>query len=246
MRTTLDGTSDNKVSLITLAAGLIGQHDDGRFRTVLFGFAPGGTVELPANYTHFGVIVDGNLIVHYGDRERRLKGGDFFCVVGPARVTGPGVGMVNAAPAYRGLNVFGGPLEATGRLRYIDGCSDTLLVPPVRKGDPCLNHLHFPLGIRQTPHTHPSVRTGLIYRGAGECVVPGQPAIPLRPGSAFIIATGAVHSFNTYESTMDVIAFHPDSDTGMTDDDHPMINRTIVDGVSARLIEDIRTVSGPS
>jgi len=40
---------------------------------------------------------------------------------------------------------------------------------------------------------------------------------------------------------MDVIAFHPDSDFGATDIDHPMINRTIVDGVSANQIEEIRT-----
>jgi hypothetical protein len=40
---------------------------------------------------------------------------------------------------------------------------------------------------------------------------------------------------------MDVIAWHPDSDFGPEDDDHPMVNRTIVDGVSAAKIADIRT-----
>ena len=40
---------------------------------------------------------------------------------------------------------------------------------------------------------------------------------------------------------MAVIAYHPDSDFGPTHEVHPMINRTIVDGVSARLIEKIRT-----
>jgi len=149
--------------------------------------------------------------------------------------------MASSAPAYLGLNVFGGPVEAKGRLRYIDGCSDTLLVPPVRKGDPCLNHLHFPIAIRQTRHTHPSVRTGFVYRGEGECIVPEGDPIPLRPGCVFIIPTDSLHSFNTYDRTMDVIAFHPDSDTGMTDDDHPMVNRTMVGGVSASLIDAIRT-----
>ena len=65
--------------------------------------------------------------------------------------------------------------------------------------------------------------------------------VPLIPGYAFIIETDAVHSFNTLDDTMDIIAFHPDFDTGMTDDDHPMINRTIVEGVSARHLENIRT-----
>jgi len=50
------------------------------------------------------------------------------------------------------------------------------------------------------------------------------------------------HSFFTYEETMDVIAWHPDSDTGPSDEDHPMVNRTIVDGVAANCIDAIRTV----
>jgi hypothetical protein len=45
---------------------------------------------------------------------------------------------------------LGGPCEAFGRLRYIDGCSDSLLVGPAVRGDPCLNHLHFPPGVSQT------------------------------------------------------------------------------------------------
>ena len=65
--------------------------------------------------------------------------------------------------------------------------------------------------------------------------------IPLITGHAFVIKTNPPHSFNTLSETIDVIAFHPDSDTGMTDDDHPMVNRTMVDGVSARYIGEIRT-----
>jgi hypothetical protein len=40
---------------------------------------------------------------------------------------------------------------------------------------------------------------------------------------------------------MDVIAFHPDSDFGPEDENHPMINRTIVNGVSANAIDEIKT-----
>ena len=40
---------------------------------------------------------------------------------------------------------------------------------------------------------------------------------------------------------MDVIAFHPDSDFGAEDEFHPMINRTIVKGVAANKIDEIRT-----
>lgn len=228
---------------IPLNPGLLHEHQDAKFKTCVFGFTPNSVVDLPAGYTHFGVIIAGEIELIYPDRQRGLKQGDFFSVAGSATIrSSTGVGMVSSACNYVGLNVLGGPLEDTGRLRYINGCTDTLLVPPVRKGDPCFNHLHFPAGIVQTPHTHPSVRTGVVYRGRGECVVPTEnKPVPLVPGHAFVIETDAVHSFNTTHEAMDVIAFHPDSDTGMTDDDHPMVNRTMVDGMSARYITQIRT-----
>lgn len=152
--------------------------------------------------------------------------------------------------------MFGGPIEREGRLKYIDGCTDSLLLSPVKLGDPCLNHLHFPAGIDQTQHTHPSHRIGIVADGYGECITPfGN--LPLTKGMIFVIKewdgetydTGldgktypiGIHAFKTFDKNMDVIAFHPDSDFGSTDDDHPMINRTIVDGVSANQIDDIRT-----
>jgi ABC-type amino acid transport substrate-binding protein len=49
------------------------------------------------------------------------------------------------------------------------------------------------------------------------------------------------YAFALPEKHMDIVAFHPDSDFGPEHDDHPMINRTIVEGVSAKYIENIRT-----
>tara|TARA_Y100000593_G_scaffold94734_1_gene195500 strand:- start:16267 stop:17061 length:795 start_codon:yes stop_codon:yes gene_type:complete len=157
---------------------------------------------------------------------------------------------------YRALSNTGGPIEKEGRLKYIDGCTDTLLIAPVKYGDPCLNHLHFPKNIKQTQHTHPSHRIGIVSGGEGLCVTPfGN--MPLTKGMIFVIkeydgetlAEGldgkmypcGQHSFDTDKDSMDVIAFHPDSDFGATDDVHPMINRTIVDGVSASKLDNIKT-----
>jgi len=157
---------------------------------------------------------------------------------------------------FRAYTTIGGVVEEIGRLKYIDGCTDSLLIPPVKKGDPCLNHLHFPKNIIQTAHTHPSHRIGIVIRGRGECDTPfGK--LPLEEGTIFVIkeynglekAIGldgkeyeaGTHKFNTYENSMDVIAFHPDSDFGASDEFHPMINRTIVKGISANQIDDIKT-----
>lgn len=157
---------------------------------------------------------------------------------------------------YRAVTHIGGPIEAEGRLKYIDGCTDSLLIPPVKLGDPCFNHLHFPSKIDQTPHTHPSHRIGIVAKGNGECITPfGN--LPLTQGMIFVIkewdgksyAKGldgkeyptGTHKFKTFDESMDVIAFHPDSDFGPTDIEHPMINRTIVDGVPASQLKGIQT-----
>lgn len=130
---------------------------------------------------------------------------------------------------YQGMHLMGGPIEKTGRLRYIDGCTDSLLCCPPLKGDPCLNLLHFPSHTKQTPHTHPSIRAGIIARGNGLCCTKGD-TIELEEGMVFMIAANSVHHFQTHEHSMDVIAYHPDSDWGPTHEEHPMINRTWVNG----------------
>lgn len=157
---------------------------------------------------------------------------------------------------FSAMKVCGGKIEYKGRLKYIDGCTDSLLIPPVKLGNPCLNHLHFPKGIDQTQHTHPSHRIGIVANGNGFCKTPFGD-LPLNNGDIFVIkewngvdyAIGkdgknhpiGTHSFQTFRNSMDVIAFHPDSDFGATDINHPMINKTIVDGISANKIEKIRT-----
>lgn len=164
------------------------------------------------------VAMDGDVFV--------LRAGSWFVAPDGAEVR-EGRGLAVVVPGYRGLRQLGGPLEARGRLRYIDGCTDTVLVSPPRRGEACLNHLHIPAGTRQTSHTHPSVRVGLIARGAGVCVTDGA-RHALEAGLGWVIPTGVRHAFHTDARALDVMAWHPDSDTGPVDDDHPMINRTIV------------------
>jgi len=128
--------------------------------------------------------------------------------------------------------LMGGPVEKEGRLKYIDGCTDSLLIAPWKIGEPCLNHLHFPPGIDQTMHTHPSVRLGVVIRGSGKCITPTDET-DLLPGMTWVIEPDQEHKFRTESDVLDVIAYHPDSDFGPQDEFHPMLNRTIIDGISA-------------
>lgn len=128
-----------------------------------------------------------------------------------------------------------GRVESNGRLSYIDGCSDSVLVSMPRYGDPVLNYLHFPEDIYQTQHTHPSVRLGIVISGTGEAFRDETAQsgsswrYPLTKGCMFMLEEQELHSFCTEDSHMDIIAFHPDSDTGPTNENHSMINRTYID-----------------
>lgn len=179
--------------------------------------------------TVFFFLQQGEAHIETSSMQVQLKLGMYFSLSEKAKVTllkgakGVSVHVKN----FRSLNSIGGPLETTGRLKYIDGCSDTLLISPSKLGEPCLNLLHFPKNTKQTSHHHPSFRFGMVVSGKGECVSEkGRES--LLPGDVFFIPPFVKHNFNTVDESMNVVAFHPDSDWGPTDEVHPMINKTIL------------------
>jgi mannose-6-phosphate isomerase-like protein (cupin superfamily) len=202
------------------------------------------TLHLKEGDTHYIYCHEGEAFFKYQERGYTLVAGMFACVPGDTGVSG-GKGIVVSREGWDGVFHLGGKIERRGRLKYIDGCTDSLLVPPVMMGDPCLNLLYFPPDIDQTAHTHPSDRIGMIMSGRGLCHAWNdgvEEKIELRAGLIFCIHTDGVHKFSTpFGDEMRVLAYHPDSDFGPTHQTHPMINRTIVDGVSASLLPSIQT-----
>jgi AraC-like ligand binding domain len=182
--------------------------------------------------TSYGFVVSGRARIRSRHFELRGEAGTFFCIPDEFDLDANGVVVVIERYGFRGL-LSAGRIEDAGRLSYIDGCSDSILVSPPRRGDPVFNHLHFPRGVEQTQHTHPSIRLGIVARGHGVAFGLGHAGVadwehPLLEGSIFLLHSHELHSFRTTESNkeMDVIAFHPDSDWGPTDAVHPMLNRT--------------------
>ena len=198
------------------------------------------TLALPDDGTHFGYIYKNSITLETHAGTFELQEGMYFVTPHSCRIHGAGEGIVITRLGYAGVFALGGPVEACGRLRYIDGCTDSLLIPPPKLGDPCLNALYFRPHITQTTHTHPSLRIGLVAHGTGECRTT-EATYSLFPGLAFIIRADGPHGFNTTEEEMVVIAYHPDSDFGPTDEAHPMINRTIVRGIPASQLTSIHT-----
>lgn len=213
------------IRLASLEHGL-GLEPGGALPSALAGWS-GAVLELTDGATHYVFVHQGEAELVCNAGRFRLSAGMYAAVVGRGSIGGAGKGVVMSRLGHSGVFCLGGPIEARGRLRYIDGCTDSLLLPPSRLGDPCLNHLHIPARTRQTRHTHPSVRVGMVTRGSGRCVTPTREH-DLSPGVVFIIAADAAHSFFTDDEALDVVVYHPDSDTGPTDEDHPMLNRTII------------------
>ncbi len=113
-----------------------------------------------------------------------------------------------------------------GNLSYIDGGTNTTAVNPGRLGDPVINYVHFPAGMRQTLHTHPSHRVGLVVKGRG-LVELDNSVFPLKPGDAFFMQRNVLHNFMCpYNEDVVLFVFAPDSGTGPTDEVNPLKIRT--------------------
>ena len=173
--------------------------------------------------TVYGYVLSGS--VSY--RNTTLTSSHYFSCTADSPITFrvDGTTIFITRLGYQGQNTTGGPIEKTGRLTYIDGCSDSLLVYPPRLGDPSLNVLYFPKNIDQTFHIHPSLRMGIVAKGSGIACT-NDSEIPLSTGIAFCLDPMERHRFKTTDSEMVVIAFHPDGDWGPTDHNHTMLNRT--------------------
>ena len=237
-----------------IKTGLLFNDSDNINPTKLFGYVESKSLALTSEGDTFFIFNhSGETVIKTDEGEFTLQPEMYASVPNKVEVIG-GNGIVIQSIKYNGFFHIGGKLERKGRLKYIDGCTDSLLIPPVKKGDPCFNLLYFPKNISQTQHTHPDIRVGMIVSGKGKCITPWG-KIDLIPGQVFVIheegkkiqhdgiyALSGTHSFETKDSEMRVVAFHPTSDYGPVDEEHPMINRTIVNGVSAKNIKDIRTV----
>lgn len=227
-----------------MSQGLLANMEGDIFPTLLWG-CTGERLELPEEDTHFGYVYSGSLTIEHSAGKFTLRSGMYFSAPGKTVIYGDGTGIAISSMGNQGFFHIGGPVESQGRLKYIDGCTDSLLISPVVMGDGCLNLLYFPTGVNQTLHTHPSMRVGMVIRGKGECITP-HGIFNLVAGQVFVIPTDGEHGFRTTDSEMSVVAYHPDSDFGPTHDAHPMINRTIVDGISANMIDEIRTKTTPT
>jgi quercetin dioxygenase-like cupin family protein len=116
-----------------------------------------------------------------------------------------------------------------GNLSYMDGGTNTTAVNPGRLGDPVINYVHFPAGMYQTLHTHPSHRVGIVLKGLGKIELDDR-EFSLKQGDVFFMQRNVLHNFTCPYENEDVVlfVFAPDSGTGPTDEVNPLKIRTYV------------------
>jgi quercetin dioxygenase-like cupin family protein len=116
-----------------------------------------------------------------------------------------------------------------GNLSYIDGGTNTTAINPGRLGDPVINYVHFPAGMYQTLHTHPSHRVGMVVKGKGKVEL-DDGEFDLKQGDVFFLRRNVLHNFHCPYENEDVIlfVFAPDTGTGPTDEVNPLKIRTYI------------------
>lgn len=200
---------------------------------------------IPKNGGCFGYVDKGTILLKNNEKSLVINSGFWFSTTNGAEIkflSDKYRIVLWQLENYNGVLSMG-EVEDTGRLKYIDNCKDSILHAPIKMGLPCLNALYMPEGVIQTIHTHPSTRSGFIIIGGAICETPDG-KFDLEAGNIFILNKDAPHNFRSdhgQNTTMKLVAYHPDSDFGPQDENHPMINRTIVNGISANEIEEIRT-----
>jgi quercetin dioxygenase-like cupin family protein len=187
-----------------------------------YGVTPNFRLTLEHGYSHYGFVLDGQATLMSTGRWRGLYAGDCFSIKGTGAVFSNGNVFVVSQEAQSALPTVCGPLEPTGRFPYEQGVTTTLIVPPVKAGDPCLNHIHFAPNTPQVMHTHDSLRIGVTYRGQGELVADNGSVVQMTSGKVFVIKPHALHAMRTLGHELDVVSFHPDSASGFTDENNPM------------------------
>ncbi|RDS86211.1 cupin domain-containing protein [Dyella psychrodurans] len=203
----------------------------------------GKAATLEAEASHYVVVCDGEFQVSLKNATHHLSEGCFGSFPGVTQIKGEGRAFVLSSLGYRSPLLAGGPAEEQGRLRYVDGCTTSLLLPPPVRGEPCLNFMHLPRNVSQTMHTHPSLRAGIILSGNGQCKTK-KGVLGFHPGTTFFIPPYLPHSFQSNDETLRIAIFHPDSDSGPTHTNHTMLNRTFVGGKSAQFITKLHTTDG--
>ena len=145
---------------------------------------------------------------------------------------GGNVDSVDCAVVIRGYKPWfrASQINPWSTLPYIDGCSTSQLIPPIRSGDPTWQLLYMhPNSSEQAHHIHSTARIVYVYKGSGVChygTKTDNKTMNLAEGDVLILDKMLPHHFTTGEDKLIVLPLHVWSTTGREEFNHPMFNGT--------------------
>jgi quercetin dioxygenase-like cupin family protein len=201
-------------------------------------------LDLKGGSSHLGYVLTGDILLTRATGESyALQAGQYFCLPEAGRISGADSrGLIISCDRFQGCFQIGGAAHPIGRLHHLHGGNLNLLLPPIYVEDPCLLALHFPAQIGQDMHYHESDRIVTLLAGnGGYCDTPSQGRTYLQPGQTYRIPAKVAHRLVSEEEDLHLLIFHPNSSIGFSDRNHPMLRRTMVEGVSAMHLPAIQT-----
>lgn len=193
------------------------------------------TINLPEGNAHYGFVFSGTAILTTSFGVFELKTGMYFSISENFKISN-GSGVIFSRINFQCNFSIGSSRDEKGQLEYIDGATASVLIHPEIKGYPILNSLYLPQQTYQTMHIHPDIRVGLVFKGSGYCYTPDalgrigsefEVCHNLQPGAFFYIPTDGKHRFVTTDNSLVIIPWHAHSDSGVDDDSHYMLDRSI-------------------
>ena len=183
-------------------------------------------------FTHekgmFGIVTQGEVTLTSKSNQwsHKLCQGMYFSINGTdCHIDASDAKVTTVETEYSLQNIVGGPVESKSRLKYLNGSTTSVLIPPMMKGMPSLHLLNIPRSINQTVHTHPSHRYVVVVDGSLIARVAHNSDIKLSRNDVLFIPKDTRHSFHTQDLSASLVTYHPESD-GPTDKQNPMINKT--------------------
>lgn len=191
----------------------------------------GVLVSRPQDLYSYEVHVRRQVAVPGGDSLAFLPRGkpDHYAewTTGPANVEVEfGVIVRGYTPPQRKVELSHAP-----QLPYVNGCATAQLFPPLRNGDPTLQHLVIPpYSAEQAHHIHSTVRAVYISKGLGVCVLGMEGCteqIELQKGMVLVLHAMCPHHFETPQGeALHCIPFHVWSTNASGEFGHPMYSGT--------------------
>lgn len=199
-----------------------------------------GEASFLTNGHRSGVLgyVDQETQIRVGNVRLFLTGGMYFRA--PSVEVVHGAGILMQKTGFDAQTLIGGPDDGRGRLRWINGVRYSLLVPPMKSGDPCLELISFPRNHFGSLITFAFPFIAVVRDGEGEIQTEDR-NYRVEWGNQISIPPNYPHRYvTTPRAPLQLVVFQTVTGESFDDGRNPLVEATIYKGQSAQDVDEIR------